>query len=51
MRKLDLTLQVAFTIEFVALSVYLEIVLPLFYVIYGSLLVELPDRVFHTELA
>jgi hypothetical protein len=51
MRKLDLTLQVAFTIEFVALSEFLGIVLPLFYVIHGSLLVKLPDRVFHTELA
>lgn len=50
MRQLDLILQVAFTIEFVALSEYLEVVLPLLYAIYVSLLTKLPNRVFHAEL-
>lgn len=48
--QLDQTLQVAFTIEYTALSEYLESVMPLLYVGYISLLMRLSSRQYHMEL-
>jgi len=48
--QLDQTLQVAFTIEYTALSEYLESVMPIMYVVYISLLMKLSSRQYHMEL-
>jgi hypothetical protein len=50
LRQLDQTLQVAFTIEYTALSEYLESVMPIMYVVYISLLMKLSSRQYHMEL-
>lgn len=50
LRQLDRSLQVAFTIEYTALSEYLESVMQVLYVVYVSLLMKLPSRAYHTEL-
>jgi hypothetical protein len=50
LKQLDHTLHVAFTIEYTALSEYLEAIMPLLYVGYISLVIKLPSRAYHLEL-